>query len=126
MIVYCRRMNPDVVFFIHSDGNIMPVMEDLVDDLGFNMINPMQPECMDLKKIFRNFGDRIVMHGCGSLQKTLPFGSPEEVKREVRSIIDNLGQSGGLAVMPSNYIGFDIPIENIIAFYETARDYFPY
>ena len=123
---FCRNINPDINFFVHSDGDIMGVMDDLVFDLGFDMINPMQPECMDLRLIKEKYGDRIVMHGCGSLQRTLPFGSTEDVHNEVHEIIDNCGENGGLVIMPSNEVGFDVPLENIITFCETARDYFPY
>ena len=56
----------------------------------------------------------------------LPFGTPGDVRNEVRGTIDNYGENGGLVIMPSNTVGFDVPIENIIAFFETARDYFPY
>jgi uroporphyrinogen decarboxylase len=126
MMDACRRINPEIRFFVHSDGNIAPVMDDLVDDLGFDMINPCQPEGMDLKRIKERYGDRIVMYGCGSLQRTLPFGSVEDVVAEVRQIIDDYGAGGGLVIAPANVMGFDIPLENIIAFHETGRDYFPY
>lgn len=126
IVDFCRDINPDVNFFIHSDGNIMAVMDDLVFDLKFDMINPLQPECMDLRLVKERYGDTIVMYGCGSLQRTLPFGTPDDVRNEVRGIIDNYGENGGLVIMPSNTVGFDVPIENIIAFFETARDYFPY
>ena len=122
----CRRINPDIRFFVHSDGNIAPVMDDLVGGLGFDMINPCQPECMDLSDIKEKYGDRIVMYGCGSLQRTLPFGSRIEVVAEVKQIIDCYGVGGGLVVGPANVMGFDIPLENIIAFHETGRDYFPF
>jgi len=123
---YCRAINPDIRFYVHSDGNIMAAMDDLVYDLGFDMVNPMQPECMDLALVKAKYGDEIVMYGCGSLQRTLPFGTTEEVRAEVREIIGKYGENGGLVIMPSNVIGYDVPIENIIAFFETARDYFPY
>lgn len=126
LVDYCRSVRSDIRFYLHSDGNLMDVMDDLVFDLGIDVINPMQPECMDLRKVKARYGDRIVMHGCGSLQRTLPFGTVEDVRTEVREIIDNYGENGGLIVAPSNAIGFDVPLENIIAFFETARDYFPY
>jgi uroporphyrinogen decarboxylase len=126
IVDFCREINPDITFYVHSDGDVTAVMDDLVFDLGFDMVNPLQPECVDLRLIKEQYGDKIVMHGCGSLQRTLPFGSVEEVRNEVREIIDICGENGGLVVMPSNHVGFDVPVENIIAFFETARDYFPY
>ena len=123
---YCRNLNPEIKFHVHSDGDLSSVMDDLVCDLGFDVINPCQPECMDLGWVKEEYGDQIVMHGCGSLQRTLPFGTPEDVRNEVRMIIDRYGENGGLVIAPANHIGFDIAVENIIAFFETARDYFPY
>jgi uroporphyrinogen decarboxylase len=122
----CRKVNPDVFLFMHSDGDVSSIMGDLADDLGFHMINPLQPECMDLNWVKREFGDRIVMYGCVSLQRTLPFGTPDDVRKEVRIIIERYGQNGGLAVAPSNNIEIDTPAENIIAMCETVRDYFPF
>ena len=126
LLTACRKVNPGVRFYVHSDGNIMPIMDDLVHDLGFDMINPMQPECMDLDRVKREYGAKIVMFGCGSVQRTLPFGSTEDVRREVTNIIDRCGEGGGLVIAPSNHIDADTPTENIIAFFETVRDYFPY
>jgi uroporphyrinogen decarboxylase len=126
LIDFCRSINPDINFFLHSDGNIMAVMDDLVFDLKIEIINPMQPECMNLPLVKQRYGDRIVMYGCGSLQRTLPFGTVEDVRSEAREIVDCYGENGGLVLMPSNVVGFDVPVENIIAFFETARDYFPY
>jgi uroporphyrinogen-III decarboxylase len=62
------------------------------------------------------------MHGCISIQKTLPFGTPEDVKKEVEDLIENCGYNGGLILCPSNYIQPDCPLENIAALYETARE----
>lgn len=126
LLAACRAVNPNVAFFVHSDGNLSPIMGDLVDDLGFDMVNPLQPECMDLDWVKREYGDRMVMYGCVSLQRTLPFGTPREVRTAVREIIDRYGANGGLAIAPANNIDLDTPTENIIALCETARDYFPF
>ena len=71
----CRAINPDVFFYIHSDGNVMDLMDDIVE-IGFNVINPIQPECMDPVEVKRRWGDRIALHGGISLQRTLPNGTP--------------------------------------------------
>lgn len=123
---FCRTVDPRVRVFIHSDGNVLSVMDDLVFDLGIDTINPMQPERMDLSRVKKEYGARIVMCGCGSLQRTLPFGSVEDVRSEVRAIIDRYGENGGLVIMPSNVVETNVPVENVAAFLETARDYFPY
>jgi len=122
LIADCRAVSPDVFFFIHSDGDVTDLMEDLVD-IGFNVINPLQPECMDPVEVKHRWGDRITLHGGVSLQRTLPFGSPEDVRDEVEHLIRKCGYNGGLVVFPSNVIQPDTPTENIIACFHTARNF---
>jgi uroporphyrinogen decarboxylase len=122
MIGACKKINPDVHVYLHSDGYLMEIMDDLIE-IGFDIIDPIQPECMDPVVIKKRWGDRIVLHGCGSLQRTLPFGTPEECREEVRHLITNCGYNGGLILRVSNAIGFDVPIENVVAWFETARDF---
>ena len=122
LIADCRAINPDVFFYIHSDGNVMALMDDLVE-IGFNVINPIQPECMDPVEVKRRWGDKITLHGGVSLQRTLPFGTPEQVREEVEELIRKCGYNGGLVVFPSNVIQPDTTVENIIACFHAARDF---
>ncbi len=121
-IAACRRVNPEIFMFIHSDGNVMDVMDDLVE-IGFDVINPIQPECMDPVEVKRRWGDRITLHGGVSLQRTLPNGTVAEVREEIENLIRNCGYNGGLVVFPSNVIQPDTSTENIIACYHAARDF---
>jgi uroporphyrinogen decarboxylase len=122
MIMSCRKINPGITTFFHSDGDIMPVMTDLIET-GFQVIDSLQPECIDPYEVKQKFGGQIVLHGCGSLQHTLPLGTPDDCRREVKQLIEGCGKNGGLVLRPSNMIGFDVPLENITAWFETARDY---
>jgi uroporphyrinogen decarboxylase len=122
LIQACRAVNPEVFMFIHSDGNVTDVMDDLVE-IGFDVVNPIQPECMDPVAVKKRWGDRITIHGGVSLQKTLPKGTVAEVKAEVETLIRTCGYNGGLVVFPSNVIQPDTPTENIIACFHTARDF---
>jgi len=117
-----KAVNPGIHVFIHSDGDNTAIMDDLIE-IGFDVVDPIQPECMDPVTVKQRWGRRITLHGCGSLQRSLPFGSPEDVRAEVRHVIDNCGQDGGLVLRVSNAIGFDCPLPNVLAFFETARDY---
>jgi uroporphyrinogen decarboxylase len=117
-----REVNPDVMFFVHSDGDVTDLMPDFVE-MGFDVVNPLQPECMDTAEIKRVWGDRVALHGGVSLQRTLPFGTVDEVRAEVETLIRQCGYNGGLVVFPSNVIQPDTPIENIIACYHAARDF---
>ncbi len=122
LIAAARQVNPDVTMFIHSDGKLTDLMDDLIE-IGFDVINPIQPECMDPLEVKRRWGDRITLHGCISIQRTLPFGSVDDVRHEVETLIRQCGHNGGLVLLPSNNIQPDTPIENILACYHTARDF---
>jgi len=115
------RRQKDIYFMFHSDGNMEAVFSDLVE-IGFDIINPIQPECMDVVKIKNLFGNQVCLHGTISCQKTLPFGTPEEVAAEVKQRIAYCSQNGGLILSPSNTIQPDVPLENILTLYETAKN----
>ena len=80
---------------------------------------------MDPHEMKRLYGKRITLHGTISLQETLPFGTPDDVRAEVIDRIENCGYDGGLVISPSNNLELDVPIENIITMYQTAREYRP-
>ena len=115
-----RRERKDLYFKFHSDGNMAAVFEDVID-IGFDVINPIQPECMDVEEISRRYGSRVCLHGTISCQRTLPYGTPEDVAGEVRHRIASCSQEGGLILGPSNTIQPDVPLENILALYSTAK-----
>ncbi len=108
-------------FYFHTDGNLMEVMEDLIE-IGLNIFNPIQPECMDPYEVKDRFGDRITLDGTISSQQTLPFGTVEDVQNEVRERIERCGKDGGLVIAPNNVVQFDVPLENLLAVYETAKE----
>jgi uroporphyrinogen decarboxylase len=122
LIDACRAVNSRLHFFFHSDGRLTDLVDDLVE-IGFNVINPIQPECMNPFDVKKRWGRRITLHGCISIQRTLPFGSVADVRNEVEGLIRECGRDGGLVLMPSNVIQPDTPLENIIACYETARNF---
>ncbi len=122
LIAHAKRLNPEVHIFIHSDGDLWAIMDDLIE-IGFDVIDPIQPECMPPVEVKERWGDRIVLHGCGGLQWTLPFGTVEDVRAEVTELIEKCGYNGGLVLRVSNAIGFDCPVENVAAWFETARDH---
>jgi uroporphyrinogen decarboxylase len=122
LIQKVKRKFPHIWFFFHSDGYIKPVIPDLIE-IGFDILNPIQPESMDPAELKELFGDRITFDGTISLQKTLPFGTVEDVKDEVIQRITTCGMNGGFILAPSNDVTADVPVENIIALYDTAKNY---
>jgi uroporphyrinogen decarboxylase len=106
-----------VYFYFHSDGAMQTVIPDLIE-IGFDIVNPMQPECMDLLDLKRKYGNMITFHSTLSSQHTLPFGTPDDVRNEVRWRMRDLGYNGGLIVAPSNVVQHDVPLGNLLAVYE--------
>jgi len=106
--------------FYHSDGNIVPLIPDLIR-CGVDILNPLQPESLDPAAIKREFGDRLCFWGAVSVQRTMAFGSPDEVRAEVRERVRTLGVGGGYILAPAHVLGPETPWENIVAFFDAAN-----
>ncbi|HBT16276.1 MAG TPA: hypothetical protein DEB05_04910, partial [Firmicutes bacterium] len=109
-----------VKFMFHSDGYLEPVIDDLIE-VGFDIINPIQPESLNVEDIKRKYGDKVCLHGSISIQQTLPFGTSNDVQQEVEERIKVLGQGYGFILAPSNTVLPDVPIENILVLYNASR-----
>ena len=105
----------------HSDGNIEPIIDELID-IGVQILNPIQPECMDPSKIKTEWGDKIILHGTISIQKTLPFGTIKEVEEEIAERVKECGFNGGLVLAPSHSPQPEVPVENLAAMYKEAQE----
>ncbi len=117
-----KRINPNVQIWYHSDGNITEVIGELVE-AGLDILNPVQPECLDIDAIHARFGDRLTFDGCVGTQSTMPFGSPADVRRRVKELIDKYGRNGGLMIAPTHVLEPEVPIANIEAFAEVCGEY---
>lgn len=109
-----KEMNPDVKVAYHSCGNISRAIADLVE-IGVDVLNPIQPACLDIEHLKEAYGDVLCFWGSIDEQHTLPFGSPEEVRREVQDRIRVLGRRGGLILGPTHHVQLDTPMENFQA-----------
>ncbi len=105
---------------IHSCGDITDIIPDLVE-IGVNMITPLQAEALDFSYLKRKYGKYLTFWGGVSTQRTMPFGSPEEVRSEIRELKRVLGKNGGFILAPSHELQGDVPLENMLAFIEEAR-----
>lgn len=120
-----KDVNPDIIAYYHSDGNVESIIEDLIE-IGVDVLNPVQPECMDPIKIKAKYGDRLSFWGTIGTQTTMPFGTVEDVKKDVKNMIETVGKGGGLVIAPSHIIEPEVPLENIIAFFEAVNEYGDY
>ncbi len=111
--------------FMHSCGSVMPLIEDFID-AGFDILNPVQCSAanMDASELKRRFGDRITFWGGGvDTQHTLPFGTPDEIRAQVRERIQIFGRGGGFVFNPVHNVQAMIPTENLLAMYNAVREY---
>jgi len=111
--------------FVHSCGSVRALLEDFVA-AGFDILNPVQCSAaqMDAAELKKNYGDRFSFWGGGvDTQRTLPFGTPEEVRNEVRERIRIFGQGGGFVFNTIHNVQAGTPVENVLAMYEALRDY---
>jgi uroporphyrinogen decarboxylase len=117
------RSRTKAKIFYHSDGALMPLIDDLID-IGVDILNPIQPlpGLMDPEELKTRYGDRLVFHGGLDVQSLLLKGSPEEVRSVVRRYLDVLGPERYI-MAPANVVVPGTPPENLIAAYETARGY---
>jgi len=122
IIALARAIKPEVLFHYHSDGYVEPIIPDLIE-IGINVLNPVQPECMDPAKLKRLYGDRLAFWGTVGIQHTLPFGTPTQVEAEVKERIETVGKGGGLYLSPTHVIAPEVPQENIRAFVDAAKKY---
>ncbi len=118
----CARSH-GVTVMLHSDGAIRAIIPDLVD-MGLQLLNPIQVGAtgMEPAGLKRGFGHQLAFHGAIDVQATLPFGTTEDVRAEVRARFLDLGAGGGYVCNCSHSLLPDVPLDNILAMYETARE----
>lgn len=107
----------------HTCGCVAPLLPDLAAS-GLDILNPLQPEVagMDYGRLKREFGARLTFHGGLSIQKTLPFGSPEEIRREVAQRVRDLAPGGGYILCTAHNLQADVPLANMLALFQAYRD----
>lgn len=104
---------------IHSCGDVDELFDDLID-IGLNCFNPFQPEVMDVWTLLPKNRGRLAFHGGLSTQRTLPYGTVEQVRDESRRLIE-LGRDGGYIFNAAHAVEGDVPLENMLAFIEVAK-----
>ena len=107
--------------WVHSCGNIEPLIGRLIE-MGLDVLNPLQPEGMDIARIKRDYGGKLAFWGGISTQKTLPYGTPDEVRQEARAVRDLLSAGGGYILSPAQSIQSDVPLQNMLALLEVAKE----
>jgi uroporphyrinogen decarboxylase len=107
--------------WVHSCGRIEKIIPRLIE-MGLDVLNPVQPEVMDISMLKARYGDKLTFWGGVSTQRTLPYGTPDQVKAEARAVREMMSRGGGYILGPAQHIQGDVPVDNILALLEVARE----
>jgi uroporphyrinogen decarboxylase len=124
MVKICHKH--DIPYLKHSDGNIMPILDDLMDFCGIDVIDPIDPLCMNLVEVKKRFGKRICISGTTENTWTVPYGTEEDARKEVRRIIDQGAKGGGFIAGLSNDLPPNCEFEKLLAMIDEAKKYGKY
>lgn len=110
-------------FWLHTCGDVRLFMEDFIE-IGLDVIHPIQKYTMSEPEIARHFGGRICFWAGMDVQQTLPGGTPQAVRDEVRFMIDTYDRpDGGCMITAGNCVTPDVPVENLRAFFDETYNY---
>ena len=118
------KKNTDAKLFYHCDGAVYPLIPDFIE-LGVNALNPIQmnaAEMGDTKKLKADFGDKLTFWGAIDTSQVLPYGTPEDVRAEVKQRIKDLAPGGGYVVCSVHNIQPEVPPENVVAMFDSAYE----
>lgn len=116
-----RKARKDIFIAYHSCGNCTDILDDMVE-IGLDVLNPIQPLAMDPYKIKKHFGKKLTMFGAIDVQELMPHGTREQIVQTVRDYKKYLGAEGGYILSPAHHLQSDTSLENIMAFYDTAKE----
>ena len=117
-----KEHNPDTFIMLHSDGAITRLLPDMID-LGVDVIHPLEPlPATDILAVKADFGDKLAFLGGIDISHAMP-GSREDVVNEVKQRINQLASGGGYILAPSNHLQADVPPENVVTLFKTARQF---
>ncbi|MDH7480388.1 MAG: uroporphyrinogen decarboxylase family protein [Armatimonadota bacterium] len=118
--MYKRVRDAGKYVMIHCCGDVKAILPDLIE-CGLNIFNPFQPEVMDIFETKKRYYGQLSFFGGISVQRLLPLGTPDEIRRETRRLLDVLGKGGGYIASPSHDIPVDVPAENMAAMIDVLR-----
>jgi len=122
VIAAAKEVNPDIMISYHSCGYVTPLIGDFID-IGVDILNPVQPECMKFKDVFEQYGGQISFNGTMGTQQLMPNGSPQDVRDEVKRNLEIAGDKGGLFCCPTHILEPEVPWDNIEAYVDACRNF---
>jgi len=122
VIAAAKQVKPDILILYHTCGYVTPLIPNLIE-AGVDILNPVQPECMDFQEIHKMFGKQLSFNGTLGTQTTMPFGTPEEVKAVVYRNLEIAGAAGGLFCCPTHLLEPEVPWANVEAYVAACKTF---
>lgn len=119
--LYAKAKNAGKFVLQHSCGDNLEIFPDLID-IGLDCYQTFQPEIYDIEKVKKEFGNDLAFWGGISTQQLLPKSHPDEVRSEVKRLLEILGKNGGYIAGPTHAIPPDVPEENVVAMFEVLTN----
>jgi uroporphyrinogen decarboxylase len=120
VIQAARQIKPDILIFYHSCGHVTPFIDQLIE-IGVDILNPIQPECMSFDEVHDKYGNRLSFWGTLGTQELLPFGTKEQVFETTLSRLQKCGEKGGLVIGPTHMVEPEVPWENLTAIMDAVE-----
>jgi uroporphyrinogen decarboxylase len=117
-----KKIKPDILIFYHSCGYIVPFIDKLIET-GVEILNPIQPECMEFNEVYDSFGSRVSFWGTIGTQQLLPYGTKEEVRRVTYGRLEKCSAEGGIVIGPTHLVEPEVPWENLMAIKEAVIEF---
>ncbi|PKN97287.1 MAG: hypothetical protein CVU42_16620 [Chloroflexi bacterium HGW-Chloroflexi-4] len=127
MIAMIKQKTKAKVFF-HTDGDVFDLIEDFIE-IGVDVLNPIQTSAgkmSDLEGLKQRYNKRIIFCGAIDTQKILPYGTPDQVRQEVKRVINILGKDGGYMLATVHTVMNEVPPENILAMVDAVEEFGKY
>lgn len=124
LIQFIKARTSAKIFF-HTDGDVLPLVDDFIE-IGIDILNPIQTSAgkmSDLAAVKKRVGKNLVLCGAIDTHKILPYGSPEDVRQEVKRVIQHLGPDGGYMIASVHTVMDDVPPENVLAMVDAVEEF---
>jgi uroporphyrinogen decarboxylase len=122
LVKVVKERNPETKVMLHSDGAITKLIPDIIS-LGVDVIHPLEPlVATDIPAVKEKFGKQVTFLGGIDISHAMP-GTREDVIAETKLRIAQLASCGGFILAPSNHLQADVSVENVVALFETAREF---
>lgn len=122
VIAAAKAVKPDLLVSYHSCGHVTPFIGDLIE-AGIDILNPVQPECMDFAEIHAAFGDRLSFNGTLGTQSLFPNGTPGDIRDAVFRNLEIAGRKGGLFCCPTHMLEPEVPWANVQAYVDAIAEF---